>query len=358
MSDSATAKAFQQVSRFDGTNWETWSFSIKAALLFLNALGIAEGTELHSTDAAKMEDYDKRARQGLSLILTSVDVTIYQSLDINKSLKQNWDALNAQYGARTGLNLWIDFQKYTTTRLVTDTPLTQQIDALSELRARVNAAGIRIDDSLHAMIMLQSLPDSYKVVQQTLLATIDFPKATTATISNIRSRILSEELCQGSTSGVSAIKRKPDANKGKCNYCGGTGHWEKDCKRKERGLSREEAKAERKGKWKKGKGTEKKDESAASVKAVITEVKELSPGSTSNVPTPSASETACFYIACDRKWMLDSGCTDHITSNISDFTTYRTLPTPQKAWFADGKSYTTYIGIGTVKGTTKICGEP
>ena len=214
------------------------------------------------------------------------------------------------------------------------------------------------ESTTHFMLWSCSLPDSYEVVQQTLLATIDFPKATTATISNICSCILSEELRQGSTSGVSAIKCKPDANKGKCNYCGGTGHWEKDCKRKECGLSREEAKAERKGKWKKGKGTEKKDESAASVKAVITKVKESSPGSTSDVPTPSTSETACFYIACDQKWMLDSGCTDHITSDISDFTTYRTLPTPQKAWFADGKSYTTYIGIGTVKGTTKICREP
>ena len=135
MSDSTTVKFFQQVSNFNGTNWETWSFSVKAALLFLNALGIAEGTEIRSSDAAKIEDYDKRARQGLSLILTSVDVTIYQSLDINKTLKQNWDALYTQYGTRTGLNLWIDFQKYMTTRLITDTPLTQQIDALSRLRA-------------------------------------------------------------------------------------------------------------------------------------------------------------------------------------------------------------------------------
>ena len=56
--------------------------------------------------------------------------------------------------------------------------------------------------------------------------------------------------------------------------------------------------------------------------------------------------------------MLDSGCTDHITSDISEFATYHTLSTPQKAWFADGKSYMTYVGIGMVKGTTQVCGEP
>ena len=81
------------------------------------------------------------------------------------------------------------------------------------------------------------------------------------------------------------------------------------------------------------------------------------PSSTSAVPTPSASQTICFYVTCEHKWMLDSGCTDHITSDISDFATYHTLPTPQKAWFADGKSHTTYIGIGTVTGTTRINGQ-
>lgn len=55
--------------------------------------------------------------------------------------------------------------------------------------------------------------------------------------------------------------------------------------------------------------------------------------------------------------MLDSGCTDHITSDISDFSTYHTLLTPQKAWFADKKSYTNYIGIGTVKGMTQVNGK-
>ena len=59
MMDSATVKAFQQVLRLDRTNWETWSFSIKAAFHFLNTLGIAEGTETCSSDAVKTEDYDK-----------------------------------------------------------------------------------------------------------------------------------------------------------------------------------------------------------------------------------------------------------------------------------------------------------
>jgi len=36
---------------------------------------------------------------------------------------------------------------------------------------------------------------------------------------------------------------------------------------------------------------------------------------------------------------------------------HHTLPTSQKAWFADRKSHITYIGIDTVKGTTHINGQ-
>ena len=77
MADSTPAKLLQQIPKLDGTNWESWSFSAKASLLFLNALGIAEGTETQplvppSTFEA-LEDYNKRSHQGLSLILMSVD---------------------------------------------------------------------------------------------------------------------------------------------------------------------------------------------------------------------------------------------------------------------------------------------
>ena len=77
MTDSATARAFQQVLRFNETNWENWSFSAKAVLLFLSALRIADRTETRPTDAMKIKDYNKWAHQGLSLILTYVDIIIY-----------------------------------------------------------------------------------------------------------------------------------------------------------------------------------------------------------------------------------------------------------------------------------------
>jgi len=117
MADSTTSKLLSTVEKFNGTNWESWSFSLKAALMFIDALGIAEGTETAPTlptvptdeDRKKLEDWQKRSHQGLSLLLVSVKSSVHQSLDMTKTLKQNWSALKTNYGTCTGLNLWVDY---------------------------------------------------------------------------------------------------------------------------------------------------------------------------------------------------------------------------------------------------------
>ena len=109
MADSATSKLLSTIEKFDGTNWESWAFSIKAAFMFIDALNIAEGTEKepHLSTPSKedeqrqLEDWKRRSRQGLSLLLISVKPTVHQSLDMAKSLTVNWSNLKAAYGTRT-----------------------------------------------------------------------------------------------------------------------------------------------------------------------------------------------------------------------------------------------------------------
>ena len=165
----------------------------------------------------------------------------------------------------------------------------------SDLHAQITTAGVAITDNLHALILLQSLPDSYNVVQQALLATTNFSTINATRIVSLCACILSEEVCQGPSPSVSTIRRKMSTpSKDKCNYCGGMGHWEKDCQCKQCRLSCEEAQAERKGgnkkgKGKKGKEKEKKEEQTPVVSAVIVEIPDQPSGSTSAVPV------GCIY---------------------------------------------------------------
>ena len=57
------------IEKLDGTNWVVWAFGVQAALMFINAWGIANGTETRPSPAtatptaveqATMDDWDKR----------------------------------------------------------------------------------------------------------------------------------------------------------------------------------------------------------------------------------------------------------------------------------------------------------
>ncbi|HEV7738405.1 MAG TPA: hypothetical protein VGO47_13660 [Chlamydiales bacterium] len=242
-------KAFlTQDSKLDGTNWEDWSRSVTAALMYGDSWGIASGEEPKpspiivparpevpatatspaiaavpetTSNQTSIDDWNKRNRKGLSLIVLSCTKHIQKRLDFKKTLKENWDLLEKSYGTTTGLTIWVDFQKFTRSELSLSSPLSEQLDDLSNLGARINAGGITITDATLALVMVLALPPSFEVTKQTILAS--FSKATDLSSIDVRQRILSEELRQGASSSISAIRTggRPFPGKGKCFWCEG-----------------------------------------------------------------------------------------------------------------------------------------
>ena len=114
-------------------------------------------------------------------------------------------------------------------------PIIQQIDTLSELKAKIIEGGLTIMDQLHALIVLGALPLSYETIQSSILGS--YTNLTKITFINIHARILAEELCQSSSASVSTIyhpgtkpgtssKKSKDKNKSKdtCGHCRKLGH--------------------------------------------------------------------------------------------------------------------------------------
>ena len=206
----------------------------------MRILRIAEGTEARpkpaiattptETEICAIEDWDRRNDEGLGLIQLTVKAHIRKYIRENETLAENWTRLQETYGTQSGLNLWVDINRYFAMSFSPKTPFTQQINEMSELKARIESARIPIADNLHAMLILRALPPAYEITQQKILANIRDCK--TLTSNNMRSCILAEEL-QQTTATVNAIQ--PKKNSG-CNWCGGAGHWERDCRRKLRGL--------------------------------------------------------------------------------------------------------------------------
>lgn len=218
---------------------------------------------------------------------------------------------------------------------------------MTDLKSHIDSAGMAIPDSLHAMLTLRALPSTYEVVQRTILVNVRNYK--TLTSVDMRAQILSEELHQGTAINVHVIRTTKNAvSTDSCNWCGGMGHWEWDCRRRLHGLSLEEAQSERrKGNKFKGKGKQKADtKDLPSVNAVIKEAS--SEPSPSNLHVDSASnDSIVFYSGHETKWMLGSGRLDHITHRTSDFTEYQCLHTPKFVHLADSTTRISYLGTGT-----------
>ncbi|HEV7738391.1 MAG TPA: DDE-type integrase/transposase/recombinase, partial [Chlamydiales bacterium] len=217
--------------------------------------------------------------------------------------------------------------------------------------------------------MVLALPSSFEVTKQAILASVS--KLSDLSPTDVRQRILSEELRQGSSVTVNAIRtvRKQMSGKGNCFWCEGN-HWEAECQRKARGLTREQARTERKksnekrkqkGKVK-GKTKDNKPSSelasSPSVNAIFTNASSTPPLVHTVANTSGENTTAfLFYIAECTQWMLDSGCFDHITSNMSDFSHYTSTSRPSYITLADKKTKIEYRGYGTVIGMTKVDGQ-
>ncbi len=93
---------------------------------------------------------------------------------------------------KTGLNLWVDYRRYSTTSFTTLTSLTTQINEMNNLRTRIIAGGLEISDVFHTLNLIQALPALYKVLQQTILESISDFK--TLSPSLVCTHILSKEL--------------------------------------------------------------------------------------------------------------------------------------------------------------------
>jgi len=116
---STASKFLTSIEKFDGTNWEDWSYSVRSAFRLSHILRIAEGTEkrpAQSTTPTEAEiratdDWDKRNDEGLGLIQLAIKATIRQSIKEDETLAENWKRLKDTYSTRTGLNLWVDITK-------------------------------------------------------------------------------------------------------------------------------------------------------------------------------------------------------------------------------------------------------
>jgi hypothetical protein len=191
--------------------------------------------------------------------------------------------------------------------------MASQLAKLNEARVALSNANMGIMDVQFCLILLNTLPASYKVLASTILAS---GASSALQHSEIITCILNEEGHRTSGSAflnmarAAPIKSK-SKGKGKdhsgltCHYCQKKGHIKPNCCK----LKKDEAD-----------GKKKEEGSSAGGKSANSHVLVETTASITEVADNEIS--ASLYATWSDQWMLDSGVTHHITPHRSDFSSY------------------------------------
>ena len=143
----------------------------------------------------------------------------------------------------------------------------------------------------------------------------------------------------------------------KCAKCGKTNHttqnhWPGGKNPNKKGKGQKFKKSDSAGKKKAEKKAKGKEKAPASANVLnVPEMGELS------IQTAQSIDFSCYETSEKVEWCLDSGCTDHITPNKSNFIQYWALGQASKAEITNGK-YLQIEGYGTVIGYSIMPNKP
>ena len=209
----------------------------------------------------------------------------------------------------------------------------------------------KLSEDLATFLFCSSPPDSYESTARQYL--VNITAIANYKLADIIARVLQEEnrwKANALGQGSSLNKFSTTKNLGqKCAKCGKTNHttqnhWPGGKNPNKKGKGQKSKKSESSGKKKAEKKAKGKEKAPASANVLsVPEMGELS------IQTTQSIDFSCYETSEKVEWCLDSGCTDHITPNKSDFIQYWELGQASKAEIADGK-YLKIEGYGMVIG--------
>ena len=269
--------------------------------------------------------WDQKNSQGLGLIQATITNIIWQWYENLPTAKEILDGLETKFGAAGLAQTYLQLVNMVKIQITDLTDLLPQIQQFQDNYNLITSNGhSKLSEDLATFLFCSSLPDSYESTARQYLDNIT--AITNYKLADIIVRVLQEENRRKANAlgqGSSANKFSTTKNIGqKCAKCGKTNHttqnhWPGGKNPNKKGKGQKSKKSDSSGKKKaekKGKGKEKAPASA-NILSVL-EMGKLS------VQTAQSIDFSCYEMSEKVEWCLDSGCTDHITPNKSDFVQY------------------------------------
>jgi hypothetical protein len=284
----------------------------------------------------KWKTHELDARVQIQLTLEEEQLTGVMSA---RDAKKTWDRILRRLQGEGKHSIALLIGELFRSTLSDESPLEPQLNTLLQLGYSLHSLGQKLDESLIAIAMIISLPDSYSTLRSILMAT-DL-KLTT---KSVKMSILQEELLRKGTSTSTALqariskkttksqkvqgkckgtndKRERDkaGNRKQCGYaaCGVKGHTKDECQKLKAVLDKF--------------GHLKQKENKPSTGTITANA-----ATTSNLSPNDPDDPIYLFATRDRDgedldvWAVDSGATEHMSCHREWFVSYRPLTIHKK----------------------------
>lgn len=285
----ATSETRYSIVKLNNTNYFAWKFKMQLLLTKEGSWHCTTEDPPADTETAKYAEWLKRDASGYSSIGLNVEDEQLTHIRTTKTTKEAWEALR-KYHERSTANSKVRLMKQVMRmRLEEGGNMEQHIGQINDAFQQMTDLGFDMKpEDWKAATLIGSLPESY----DNLIAAFETRPEADLTAAYVQSRLIDEYqkrndkgLCERNA----ALHVGRPIAEIKCYGCHEKGHFMRDCPKKRSKRNK--------------KGSSNKEKASA------------------NLVNESASHEFMFVLGSVKNgWVIDSGATSHIASDIHAFT--------------------------------------
>lgn len=314
--------SLRMVEKFKGDNFHHWKAKMELLLASLDLWEIVcEEEEAPGVEASIKEhkEFKRREKKAFGIIATNLDESNFAHVISCKGAAEAWKTLCNVYESRNLSNVLWSRQKFFTVKMEEGEDLMAHVNKVKALANQLAVIDKPLPEEDVVMTLLSSLPDSYS----SLIVALESISRKDLTLDYVTARLAHEVTKRKQKESIgeqSALFTRPSKastsiqrNLPKtCYICGKPGHFARNCFKAKRG-ERENA------------NNAFHDHGGDDFAFM-------------------AKQTSSMLDMS--KWIVDSGCTKHMTPYKCSFNTYQPIPAT-KVWLGDN-GMVQAIGMGTI----------